>query len=53
MRRIIRRTVSTAGSIIETRSAISTTFHDVVDKRNQYRSNNRRRLLEQTPASLL
>jgi hypothetical protein len=53
MRRIIIRTVCTAESTAESRSAISHTFHIVVEKRNPYRSINRRRLPEPTPASLL
>jgi hypothetical protein len=53
MRRIVRRIVCTAESTTESRSAISHTFHNVVEKRNPYRSVNRRRLPEPTPASLL
>jgi hypothetical protein len=52
MRRIIRRTVCTAESTTESRCAVSHTFHNVVEKRNPYRSINRRRLPEPTPASL-
>jgi hypothetical protein len=53
MRRIISRTVCTAESTTESRSAISHTFHNVVEKRNPYWSVNRSRLPEPTPASLL
>jgi hypothetical protein len=53
MRRIIRRTVCTAESTTESRSAISHTFHIVAEKRNPNRSINRRRLPEPMPASLL
>jgi hypothetical protein len=51
MRRIICRTVSTAESTTESRSAISHTFYNVVEKRNPYESKNRRS--EPTLASLL
>jgi hypothetical protein len=53
MRRIIRRTICTAENTTESRSAISHTFHNVVEKRNPYRSINRLRLPEPTPALLL
>jgi hypothetical protein len=53
MRRIIGRTVCTAESTTESRSAIWHTFHNVAEKRNPSRSINRRRLPEQTPVSLL
>jgi hypothetical protein len=53
MRRITRRTLCTAESTTESRSAISHTFHNVVEKRNPYRYINRRQLHEPTPASLL
>jgi hypothetical protein len=53
MRRIICRTVCTAHSTTESLGAISHTFHSVVEKRNPYRSINRRQLPEPTPASLL
>jgi hypothetical protein len=52
MRSIICRNVCTAESTTESRSAISNTFHNVVEKRNPYRSINRGRLSEPTPASL-
>jgi hypothetical protein len=51
MRRIICRIVCTAESITDSRSAISHTLHNVVEKLNPYRSINR--LSEPTPASLL
>jgi hypothetical protein len=52
MRRIISRTVFTAESTTESRSAISHTFHNVVEKRNPCQSKNRRRRFEPTVASL-
>jgi hypothetical protein len=52
MRSIIRRKVSTAESAKESRSAISNTFHNVVEKRNPYSSKNRCRRPEPTTASL-
>jgi hypothetical protein len=53
MCKIKRRTVCTAESTTERRSAISHTFHNVMEKRKPYRSINRRRHPEPTPASLL
>jgi hypothetical protein len=53
MRRIIPRTVCTSESATESRSAISHTLHDVLEKRNPYQSKNRRRRPKQTLASLL
>jgi hypothetical protein len=53
MRRIISRTVCIAESTTESRSAISHTLHNVVEKRNPYKSKNRRRRPEPTLASLL
>jgi hypothetical protein len=53
MRRIIRRTVCTAESTTESRSAISHTFHNVVEKQNPCQSKNQRRRPVPTPASLL
>jgi len=38
---------------MESRSSITNTFHNVVEKRNPYQSKNRCRRPEQTPASLL
>jgi hypothetical protein len=52
MRRILRRTVCTAESTTESRSAISHTLHGVVEKRNPYQSKNRRQRPELTLASL-
>jgi hypothetical protein len=49
MRTIIRRTVCTAESTTELRSAITHTIHNVVENRNPYRSINRRRFPEPTP----
>jgi hypothetical protein len=37
----------------ESRCSITYTFHNVVEKRNPYKSKNRRRHPEPTPASLL
>jgi len=51
MRRIIRRTVCTAESTTESRSAISHTLHNVVEKQNPYHAKSRRRLRETTPPS--
>jgi hypothetical protein len=51
MRRIIRRTVCTAESTTESRSAISHTFHDM-EKRNPYQSKSRRRRPKPTSASV-
>jgi hypothetical protein len=53
MLRIKRRTLSTAESTTESRSAISHTLHNVVEKRNPYQSKNRRRRPEPTVASFL
>jgi hypothetical protein len=52
MHRIVRRTVCTAESKTESRSAISHTLHNIVEKRNPYQSKNRRRRPEPTPASV-
>jgi hypothetical protein len=38
---------------MESRSSIKNTFHNVVEKRNPYKSKNRRRRPEPTSASLL
>jgi hypothetical protein len=53
MHRIIRRTVCTAESTAESRSAISQTLHNDKEKRNSCQSKNRRRRPETTPASVL
>jgi hypothetical protein len=53
MRRIICRTVCTAESTTEYRSAISHTLYNVQRKRNPYQSKNRRRRPGPTLASLL
>jgi adenine-specific DNA methylase len=52
MRRIIRRTLSTAESTTETRSATSNTFHNDTEKRNPYQLKSRRRRPKPTPASV-
>jgi hypothetical protein len=51
MRSIIRRTVCTAESTVDSRSAISHMFHNDMEKQNSYQSKSRRRRHEQTPAS--
>jgi hypothetical protein len=51
MRRIIRRTVCTAESTTESRSVISHTFHNDMEKQHPHKSKRRRRRHEPTPAS--
>jgi hypothetical protein len=53
MRRIIRRTVCTAESTAESRSDISHTFRNTVEKRNPYQSKNRSRRPEPKLAPLV
>jgi hypothetical protein len=53
MRRIMRRTVCTAESTTESRSAISHTFHNDMEKRNPYRSINQIISLKDSKGSML
>jgi hypothetical protein len=52
MRRIISRTVCTAESTTESRSAISNTFLNNMEKRNPHQSKSRSRRPKPTPASV-
>jgi hypothetical protein len=49
---IVERTVCTAKNTTKSRSAISNTFHNDMEKRNPYQSKTRRRSPKPTPASV-
>jgi len=49
----VEKTVFATANTTESRSSMTNTFHNVVEKRNPYEFKNRRRRPEPTPASLL